>query len=54
MPLAGLLGLRIVMASATEVKAELDWRADLCTGGGVLHGGTMMALADCAGAACRS
>ncbi|GAC1654810.1 MAG: PaaI family thioesterase [Candidatus Dormibacteraceae bacterium] len=52
MPLAGLLQLRLVMASAAEVRAEIDWRTDLCTGGGVIHGGTLMALADCAGAAC--
>jgi uncharacterized protein (TIGR00369 family) len=30
----------------------LPWQASLCTAGGVLHGGALMALADSAGAAC--
>ena len=34
------------------VRLELDHRPDLCTAGGVLHGGAIMALADTAGALC--
>jgi uncharacterized protein (TIGR00369 family) len=33
------------------VVAELDWRPELATIGGAVHGGTLMALADTAGAA---
>jgi 1,4-dihydroxy-2-naphthoyl-CoA hydrolase len=50
MPLGGTLGLELVAASAEEVLARLAWRAELCTAGGLLHGGALMALADTAGA----
>jgi uncharacterized protein (TIGR00369 family) len=30
----------------------MDWAPSLCTAGGILHGGAVMALADSAGAAC--
>ena len=52
MPLCGLLGVTASEASAELVELRLAWRADLCTTGGLLHGGTMMALADAAGGAC--
>lgn len=32
--------------------AEIDHRPELCTAGGVLHGGILMTLADTCGAAC--
>jgi 1,4-dihydroxy-2-naphthoyl-CoA hydrolase len=51
-PLAATLGLRVAEASAQEVRLELDWREELSTAGGVLHGGALMALADTAGAVC--
>ena len=51
-PLAGVLGIRVLAASAEEVRLELDWREDLCTAAGVLHGGALMSLADTAGAVC--
>jgi 1,4-dihydroxy-2-naphthoyl-CoA hydrolase len=51
-PLAGVLGIRVVSASAEAVQVELDWREDLCTAAGVLHGGALMSLADTAGAVC--
>jgi 1,4-dihydroxy-2-naphthoyl-CoA hydrolase len=51
-PLAATLGLRVASASPDEVQLELDHRDDLCTAGGVLHGGTLMSLADTAGAVC--
>lgn len=46
----GLLGMRFLEASPEAVKAELTVRDDLCTTGGVLHGGAIMAFADELGA----
>jgi uncharacterized protein (TIGR00369 family) len=48
--LPGLLGLRFVEATRERVVAELVVRDELRTAGGALHGGTLMALADTAGA----
>jgi 1,4-dihydroxy-2-naphthoyl-CoA hydrolase len=50
MPFAARLGLTLVEASPERVVARLDWAPDLCTAGGVLHGGVLMSLADSAGA----
>jgi uncharacterized protein (TIGR00369 family) len=52
MPLVGLLGIEPLAAGASEVRARLAWRTDLCTAGGLLHGGALMALADSAGGVC--
>jgi uncharacterized protein (TIGR00369 family) len=52
MPFASLLGLEVVAASADEVRARLAWSAELCTAGGILHGGALMALADSTGGFC--
>jgi uncharacterized protein (TIGR00369 family) len=51
-PLAATLGLRVVDASPDAVRIALDHRPELCTAGGVLHGGALMTLADTAGAVC--
>ncbi len=51
-PLAATLGLRVAEAAPERVRLELDHRPELCTAGGVLHGGAIMALADTAGALC--
>ena len=51
-PLSAMLGARLVDDSAESIVLELDWREDLCTAGGVLHGGALMALADTGGAVC--
>jgi uncharacterized protein (TIGR00369 family) len=48
--LPGLLGIRFVEATRERVVAELPVRDELRTAGGALHGGTLMALADTAGA----
>jgi uncharacterized protein (TIGR00369 family) len=48
--LPGLLGMRIVEAGVDRVVAELEVRPELCTTGGILHGGAYMALADTLGA----
>ena len=46
----GLLGLRLRELAPERVLAELTVRPDLCTTGGVLHGGAIMAFADTLGA----
>jgi uncharacterized protein (TIGR00369 family) len=51
MPLGTTLGIR-TFGGADEVEATLDWAPELCTAGGALHGGVLMALADSAGAVC--
>jgi uncharacterized protein (TIGR00369 family) len=52
MPLAKTLGIRFEATSADLVRARLVWAEGLCTVGGAMHGGALMALADSAGAAC--
>jgi 1,4-dihydroxy-2-naphthoyl-CoA hydrolase len=46
----GLMGVRITEAAPDRVLAEMPVRADLCTAGGILHGGATMAFADTLGA----
>jgi uncharacterized protein (TIGR00369 family) len=48
--LVDLLGIRFVEATPDRVVAELDYRDELTTVGGSLHGGTLMAFADTIGA----
>ena len=52
MPFGGFLGLEVLAASAEEVRARLDWAEELCTAGGILHGGALMGLADSTGGFC--
>jgi 1,4-dihydroxy-2-naphthoyl-CoA hydrolase len=52
MPLCATLGMRVDAFTADAVVLSLDWSAALSTSGGLLHGGTIMALADSAGGAC--
>jgi uncharacterized protein (TIGR00369 family) len=52
MPFAAGLGIELTAAAAEEVTGRLAWREDLCTTGGVLHGGALMAFADSLGAVC--
>ena len=47
MPLGTTLGIR-TFGDADEMTAALAWAPELCTAGGVLHGGALMALADAA------
>jgi 1,4-dihydroxy-2-naphthoyl-CoA hydrolase len=49
MPFGRRLGIEFLAAAPDEVLARLAWSADLCTAGGVLHGGALMGLADAAG-----
>jgi uncharacterized protein (TIGR00369 family) len=50
MPFAAALGIRIDEADATQAVARLPFRDDLCTTGGLLHGGALMSFADTLGA----
>lgn len=49
MPFAKLMGVVITEASPDKVVGELVVRDDLCTAGGILHGGAIMAFADSLG-----
>ena len=46
----GLMGVRLIELAPERVFAEMDVRPDLCTTGGILHGGAYMAFADTIGA----
>ena len=46
----GLMGIRITVLEPDRVVAEMEVRQDLCTAGGILHGGASMAFADTLGA----
>lgn len=50
LPFAALMGVEITHAAADRVEGRLVVRPDLCTAGGILHGGAAMALADSLGA----
>jgi 1,4-dihydroxy-2-naphthoyl-CoA hydrolase len=46
----GLMGIKILEASKDKIVARMRVRPDLCTSGGLCHGGAYMALADTLGA----
>jgi uncharacterized protein (TIGR00369 family) len=46
----GLMGVRLVELAPERVVAQMVVRPDLCTAGGILHGGAYMAFADTLGA----
>jgi uncharacterized protein (TIGR00369 family) len=46
----GLMGVQLTEATPTRVVATMRVRPDLCTLGGILHGGAHMAFADTLGA----
>ena len=46
----GLMGVRVLEATPERVVAEMTVRPDLCTAGGIMHGGAYMAFADTLGA----
>ncbi len=46
----GLMGVRLTALAPDRVQAEMTVRPDLCTAGGILHGGGYMAFADTLGA----
>jgi 1,4-dihydroxy-2-naphthoyl-CoA hydrolase len=46
----GLMGIKLVEVGQDKIIATMRVRAELCTAGGVCHGGAYMALADTLGA----
>ena len=50
MPFSNLMGVEIVERTKDRVRGRLTVREDLCTAGGILHGGAYMAFADALGA----
>jgi uncharacterized protein (TIGR00369 family) len=52
MPFAVLLGIELAQASSSEVVGAVQWREELCTSAGLLHGGVLMSLADSLGGLC--
>ncbi|MFO6447500.1 PaaI family thioesterase [Erythrobacter sp. NE805] len=50
MPFSKLMGVTVTAASAQGVEGEITVREDLCTAGGIMHGGAIMAFADALGA----
>ena len=52
MPFAAGLGMRLSAAGPERATGTFAWREDLCTIGGLLHGGALMAFADSLGAVC--
>jgi uncharacterized protein (TIGR00369 family) len=51
-PFSSLMGVEIVERNRERVVGRLVVRDDLCTAGGILHGGVLMALADSLGGIC--
>jgi 1,4-dihydroxy-2-naphthoyl-CoA hydrolase len=52
LPFADTLGITVAELTAEQASATMVWAEHLCTAGGVLHGGALMALADTVGALC--
>jgi 1,4-dihydroxy-2-naphthoyl-CoA hydrolase len=52
MPFAQSLGVEVTAAGKDEVQGRLEWRPELCTAGGVMHGGALITFADSLGAIC--
>jgi 1,4-dihydroxy-2-naphthoyl-CoA hydrolase len=50
MPFSKLMGVTVTAASAQGVEGEITVREELCTAGGIMHGGAIMAFADALGA----
>ncbi len=50
MPLATTLGIIIDEGSTDRVAGKLTVRPEICTAGNIVHGGAIMAFADCLGA----
>ena len=52
MPFSVACGVELDAAAPEEVKARMEWSAERCTAGGILHGGALMTLADTVGGVC--
>jgi 1,4-dihydroxy-2-naphthoyl-CoA hydrolase len=51
-PFTAHLGIGVVAAGPSSVTGRVAWQESLCTAGGALNGGVIMALADNVGALC--
>lgn len=51
-PFARTLEIELLVRTPTEVRARMPWSDARSTGGGILHGGAIMSLADTTGAVC--
>jgi 1,4-dihydroxy-2-naphthoyl-CoA hydrolase len=51
LPFAQLLGIEFISAEANSLAARMLIRPELCTIGGIAHGGAIMSFADTLGAA---
>ncbi len=54
MPFTKELGLEVIVGEPGRTVARASWSEARTTGGGVMHGGYLMALADSVGAACAA
>ena len=52
MPFSERLGIEVLEHGKDLVRSRVAWDESLCTLGGTLHGGVLMALADSTGAVC--
>ncbi|RMI31250.1 PaaI family thioesterase [Nocardia stercoris] len=52
MPFAAELGIEVLDCGPELVRSRLQWRENLCTLGGSMHGGALMSLADATAAVC--
>jgi uncharacterized protein (TIGR00369 family) len=52
MPFAAALGIELDVATPEQASGHVLWAPRLCTAGGVMHGGALIALADTIGAVC--
>jgi uncharacterized protein (TIGR00369 family) len=50
MPFSNLMGVEIIERTKERIRGRLTVREELCTSGGILHGGAFMAFADTLGA----
>lgn len=51
-PFVSQLGIEVTAADPAEVRGTMEWAPELCTAGGILHGGALMSFADTLGAIC--
>jgi 1,4-dihydroxy-2-naphthoyl-CoA hydrolase len=52
MPFTQRLGVELTRAEPERVEGRLYWSKDLCTTGGMMHGGAIMGLVDSLGGIC--
>src|SRR5690349_21141434 len=50
MPFSDLMGVEVTERTKARVRGRMTVRDDLCTAGGICHGGALMAFADALGA----